>query len=576
MHIDVLPLCGGTFMEAIEHIQVAPHQNCKMLSGRTFSLLKGNFTLKSVTSSKTTSQINAYRRPAPLWRNFHGGDRAYTSSTTTNSSQSNMNFLLLGGGTAAFAAIAAALCKDRVRAEEEQQDDDINSTDDASSAPDSQQKGLVEHRYKYVIIGGGTAGFAAAQEILKRDKNAEVLIISEDRFESYSRTPLSKELWKSEDPASYKFKNFMGEEENLFFSDEEKGRIKYLFRSSVVDLDPNRKGLLLSDDSVVWYEKCLIATGGDPRMLRGVPTDLYDKVTTYRTLSDFQKLDEVSKQGEHILVVGGGFLGSEIACSLAHRAKSSENGLKITQVFPESGIMGLNFPEYLSKYAMSRAQSETGIEMRPGRLTQEIEKGENGKVAVVLDNGEKLEVDHVVVSIGITPAVDVAVAAQLEIDQKNGGIVANAELETRSDLWVAGDVVSYYDRTLGRRRVEHHDHAVASGKTAGANMVGAREAYTHLPMFWGDVSTMGYEAVGNLDGKLKTVSVWEKPAEGDFDQNDFKRGIVYYLEKDKVVGVLLFGVFGRVDDARNVIKKGKTYKDASELRRLISLEEVHH
>jgi len=182
-----------------------------------------------------------------------------------------------------------------------------------------------------------------------------------------------------------------------------------------------------------------------------------------------------------------------------------------------------------------------------------------------------------VISIGIEPSVDIAKVSELEIDPNNGGIMANAELETRTGLFVAGDVASYYDAALGRRRVEHHDHAITSGKIAGRNMTGAREAYTHLPMFWGDLSNMGYEAVGNLDSRLRTVSVWEKPSEGEFNDKDYKRGIVYYLsDKNKVVGVLLFNIFGKVNDARSVIRRNKSYQEPEELKRLISLEEAHH
>ena len=134
-------------------------------------------------------------------------------------------------------------------------------------------------------------------------------------------------------------------------------------------------------------------------------------------------------------------------------------------------------------------------------------------------------------------------------------------------------MASYYDAYLGRRRVEHYDQAAASGKHAAKNMTGAREPYMHLPFFWSDVSSMGYEAVGNLDAKLRTVGVWEKPENKDDSKNDFKRGIVYYLGKDdRVVGVILWNLFGKVEDARTVIKRGKIIKNEEELKTFISIE----
>lgn len=93
-----------------------------------------------------------------------------------------------------------------------------------------------------------------------------------------------------------------------------------------------------------------------------------------------------------------------------------------------------------------------------------------GKVSLTLDSGEVLVVDEVIVAIGLNPDVELAKTAKLEIDPNLGGIMVNSELEARTDVWAAGDVASFYDTTLGRRREEHHDHAVVSGRLAGANM----------------------------------------------------------------------------------------------------------
>lgn len=171
------------------------------------------------------------------------------------------------------------------------------------------------------------------------------------------------------------------------------------------------------------------------------------------------------------------------------------------------------------------------------------------------------------VSLGLLPTTELAYLGDLEIDPKTKGITVNAELAARSDVYAAGDVASYHDVYLGRRRVEHHQHAVLSGKVAGKNMTGARVPYLHLPLFWSDLGSIGYEAVGSLDASLETVGVWEKP------EGDFRKGIVYYLDDNQVVGVLMWNLFGKGDDARRLIKGGKEFPDRTKLKTAISLEE---
>lgn len=160
-----------------------------------------------------------------------------------------------------------------------------------------------------------------------------------------------------------------------------------------------------------------------------------------------------------------------------------------------------------------------GVDVKSNSVIDTLEVlDEENKIKLSLNAGnDVVKADHVVVAIGIEPRVDLAREAGLEIDEQRAGVVVNAELEARKDVYAAGDMVSFHDIQLGRRRIEHHDHAVLSGRHAGQNMVGKKiKPYRHQSMFWSDLGPeVGYEAVGLIDSQLSTISVWAKSTEKD-------------------------------------------------------------
>jgi programmed cell death 8 (apoptosis-inducing factor) len=232
---------------------------------------------------------------------------------------------------------------------------------------------------------------------------------------------------------------------------------------------------------------------------------------------------------------------------------------------------------------------------------------EGNQLNLQLNNGEKLKTDYVVVAVGIEPNTELAETSNLEVDDSFGGFRVNAELEARTNLWVAGDASCFYDAKLGRRRVEHHDHAVVSGRLAGENMTGARKPYWHQSMFWSDLGPdVGYEAIGIVDSSLPTVGVFAKATEKDTPKaaveetdegirsetepkevsvksntqsvprppepgDDFGKGIVFYLRNNIVVGIVLWNIFSRMHIARRIINEGKAYEDLNEVAKLFSL-----
>jgi len=152
-------------------------------------------------------------------------------------------------------------------------------------------------------------------------------------------------------------------------------------------------------------------------------------------------------------------------------------------------------------------------------------------------------VDGVVAGIGVSPSVALARDAGLEVDD---GIVVDETFRTRDpDIYAAGDVASYPCPVLGRRRVEHEDHANASGIAAGHAMAGEPEAYDHLPFLYSDFFDLSFEAIGDIDPTLEIVSDWWAP---------YREGVVYYIRDGRIRGILLWGIRGQLDLARRLIR----------------------
>ena len=372
----------------------------------------------------------------------------------------------------------------------------------------------------YLIVGGGLTGDAACKGIRELDQDGAIVLVGEDSHPPYARPPLSKGLWKGAD------------EGTIWRGTEELGVGLRLGRR-IVALDLERREARDDRGARYAYEKLLLATGGRPRRLPFGG----DEVIYFRTLDDYRRLRALADGGARFVVIGGGFIGSEIAAAL------SLNECAVTMVFPEAGIGSRIFPADLSA-ELNDYYRERGVEVLAGASVTGIEQGR-----VTLGDGRTLEAEAVVAGLGIEPNVELAAKAGLPVAN---GIVVDAfgRVGGRKDVFAAGDVARFPVATLGGElRVEHEDHAMSHGRLVGVNMAGADEPYEHLPFFYSDLFALGYEAVGELDPRLDVVSDWKEP---------FREGVVYYTKDGRVRGVLLWGIFGKVDAARALIGKPLT------------------
>jgi NADPH-dependent 2,4-dienoyl-CoA reductase/sulfur reductase-like enzyme len=288
------------------------------------------------------------------------------------------------------------------------------------------------------------------------------------------------------------------------------------------------------------YRQLLLATGGAPRRLGFTP----DPIIYYRTYDDYRRLRALADKGLRFVVVGGGFIGSEIAAALRLVGRDVE------MLVPEAGLVARVFPAELSRHLVEFYGSK-GVTVRTGEgVTTVAQRG--AKVAIKTSTGREVTTDVVVAGLGIVPGVELAQQAGLRVDN---GIVVDQMLRTSdANVYAAGDVANFPNAALGvRTRVEHEDAANTMGAAAGRAMAGQASPYTHLPFFYSDLFELGYEAVGDLDARLETVVDWKEP---------FREGVIYYLKDGRVRGVLLWNTWNQVDHARALIAEPGPFRAA--------------
>jgi len=359
---------------------------------------------------------------------------------------------------------------------------------------------------------------SAVEGIRELDRLGSIGLIGQESDPPYDRPPLSKGLWKGERPGS-------------IWRDLHKSHVQFHLGRRATDLFPGKKKVVDDQGAIFSYGTLLLATGGTPRRL---PFGGSDDIIYYRTVSDFRRLHLLAGLGRRFAVIGAGFIGSEVAAALALQRKD------VTMIFPGKDLCDRLFPEDLAKF-VSRYYRQKGIRLWSGAKVLGVEARE-GKKFVRTRRG-RLAVDAVVAGIGISPNVDLGRSAGLKCGD---GILVDKLLRSSDpNIYAAGDVAAFHNPALDMRiRVEHEDNANQMGRAAGRNMAGAAEPYDHLPFFYSDLFDLGYEAVGEVDSRLKAYADWKKP---------FREGVVYYLDRGRVRGVLLWNVWDQVDAARRLI-----------------------
>ncbi|MEZ0371182.1 MAG: NAD(P)/FAD-dependent oxidoreductase [Candidatus Sericytochromatia bacterium] len=343
--------------------------------------------------------------------------------------------------------------------------------------------------YRYLILGGGmVAGYAAQAFVEGGVGPGELCIVSAEASLPYERPPLSKGFMAGQARADELLIN-----QAAFYREH---GIDLRLDTPVARVDFAGKRLISAAGEAINYDKLLLATGARVRKLK-LPGAGLAGVYTLRSLEDASRIREAASGARQVVVIGGGYIGTEVSASLAQR------GLPITVLLSGAGLLPRLFTSEMSAFFQSyfSARGVTFIaNVHATGLT-----GQDRAEAVELDSGQLLPADLVVAGIGVTPETSLFADTPLQLDER--GITVNEYLETNlPDVYAAGDAVSYWDLIFNKRRhVEHWNNAVEGGKHVAKVMLGQREAFREIPYFFSDVFDLSWEFWGDNEAADRVI-----------------------------------------------------------------------
>lgn len=333
---------------------------------------------------------------------------------------------------------------------------------------------------RVAIVGAGLTAAHAIEELRTLGHEGSIDLFGQEPHVPYNRPPLSKAVLLGD-----------AEEDSIFVHDEQwyaDHSVNLYLGTAVTRLDLDRSHVQVGTVEVA-YDRLLLTTGATPRRLpaadaSGVP------VTYLRTVEDSRRLRAAFGPGRRIVIVGGGWIGLEVAA--AARTAGSEVTVVESLDLPLLRVLG---PEVATVFA--ELHRKHGVDLRLGATIDTFEAAKSGQAYVRLLDGSVLTADLVVVGVGVEPNVATAGTAGLDVDN---GVLVNERLRASDPhVFAAGDVANHLHPTLRRRiRVEHWDTAIHQGRTAARNMLGGDEAYTRLPYFFTDQYDLGMEYVGSV------------------------------------------------------------------------------
>ena len=378
-------------------------------------------------------------------------------------------------------------------------------------------------KLKYIILGGGMVAGYAAKELASRGlKRGELAIISADTALPYERPPLSKGFLSGKDNET----SILINGENWY-----RGQgIEVRLNTIIEHIDPNEKVLRSNSGEEFECEHLLLSTGARAREL-DVPGNDRRNLFYLRSLKDSETIRSKSASSKEAVIIGGGFIGMEVASVLAQK------NIRTTMVIREMRVWSRVFTPFMSAF-FEQYYTSRGVRIVKGAQVASFE-GKDAVQTVLLGDGKKISCDVVVVGAGAVPVTEPVEKSGVTVEN---GIVVNEYLGTnRAGIYAAGDVANYPDAIFEkRRRVEHWDNAVSQGQHWARVVVGEEDPFVHVPYFFSDVFDLSYELWGDASGTSETV------VRGDANTSSFS---VWWLKDNRVAAAF---VMNRPDEERQV------------------------
>ena len=373
---------------------------------------------------------------------------------------------------------------------------------------------------KIVILGGGQSAAYAAKEIRINDNKADITIISEEKVLAYERPPLSKDYITDKK----KLEDF------TFFNSEfySKNNIEYIKNTKIINLDFQNKILFSQENNQFIYDKLLIATGSVNRNIDLNIENNNDKILSLRNKEDSDRIKNKLKESKKVLIIGGGFIGLEIAAS------ANELGKEIYIIEMNDQLMGRIIPKKISNFC-KKIHEINGNKIYLNTTIKKIISSKNS-YEIKLSNDKIIFVDLIILGIGSIANTELFKDKDIKIDN---GIITNEYCETsQKDVYAAGDVSNFFHPFYNKNiRLESYQHAQNHGICAGKNIIGIKEAYNSIPWMWSDQLNINIQLIGLCEDFDKILQRGENINEGVID---------FFIKDNKIKGACGIGIKGKI------------------------------
>ncbi|MEO8888224.1 MAG: FAD-dependent oxidoreductase [Jatrophihabitantaceae bacterium] len=390
-----------------------------------------------------------------------------------------------------------------------------------------------------VVVGGGLAGAKAVQALRGAGFDGRLTLVGDERHLPYERPPLSKGYLAG----SSSFEDAITLSQDWY--DEHHVDLRLGAHASAVDTAAHE--VTLADGTTLLYDKLLLATGAAPRRLDMSGADAAG-VLYLRSREDADAIRATFGEGRRLVIIGAGWIGLEVAA--AARAAGTEVTIVESADLPLLGVLG---PEIAQVFA--DLHTAHGVDLRLGATLAEITVADGSATGVRLADGSSIAADAIVVGVGVTPNVELARAAGLDVDN---GVLVDAALRTSDpDVYAVGDIANHAHPGLGMRvRVEHWAAALNQPATAAAAMLGGPDEYSALPYFFSDQYDLGLEYVGFAPkGSYERVVV-----RGDLGAREF---VAFWLDgSNQIKAAMNVNVWDVVDAVKPIIQAGRAVDPA--------------